>query len=126
MTDQGDRASLPNPSLYASEEYLVSLLAKAVAAKASDVHLKVGQPPGARVRGEIVYFRAEPLRPDDTHALASHIIRDDTVRLQLDHLLEYDTAYSAKGVGRFRVNIFRQRGTLAIVMRTIPFVIPTF
>jgi twitching motility protein PilT len=128
MTEQGqgDRVSLPNPSVYASEEYLVSLLAKAVAAKASDVHLKVGQPPGARVRGEIVYFRAEPLRPDDTHMLASHIIRDDTVRLQLDQLLEYDTAYSAKGVGRFRVNIFRQRGTLAIVMRSIPFIIPTF
>src|SRR5690349_10593 len=102
MTEQGpgnDRVSLPNPSVYASEEYLVSLLAKAVAAKASDVHLKVGQPPGARVRGEIVYFRAEPLRPDDTQMLANHIIRDDTVRLQLDQLLEYDTAYSAKGVG---------------------------
>jgi twitching motility protein PilT len=112
--------------VYASEDYLVQLLAKAVTAKASDVHLKVGQPPGARVRGEIVYFRAEPLTPVDTHMLATHIVRDDTVRLQLDHLMEYDTAYSAKGVGRFRVNIFRQRGSLAIVMRSIPFVIPTF
>ena len=130
MSDSGfpsaDRASLPNPSVYASEDYLVQLLAKAVTAKASDVHLKVGQPPGARVRGDIVYFRAEPLTPTDTHMLANHIIRDDTVRLQLDHLMEYDTAYSAKGVGRFRVNIFRQRGSLAIVMRSIPFIIPTF
>ena len=113
-------------SVYASEDYLVQLLAKAVAAKASDIHLKVGQPPGARIRGEIVYFRAEPLTETDTHHLASHIIADDTVRLQLDHLTEYDAAYSARGVGRFRVNIFRQRGSLAIVMRTIPFVIPTF
>ena len=44
------RSSLP--SVYASEDYLVQLLAKAVAAKASDIHLKVGQPPGARIRGE--------------------------------------------------------------------------
>jgi len=44
-----DRSSLP--SVYASEDYLVQLLAKAVAAKASDIHLKVGQPPGARIRG---------------------------------------------------------------------------
>jgi twitching motility protein PilT len=120
----GERSSLP--SVYASEDYLVQLLAKAVAAKASDIHLKVGQPPGARIRGEIVYFRADPLTPPDTHQLANHIIRDDNVRLQLDHLTEYDAAYSARGVGRFRVNIFRQRGSLAIVMRSIPFVIPTF
>ena len=124
MNDPIDRSSLP--SVYASEDYLVQLLAKAVAAKASDVHLKVGQPPGARIRGDIVYFRAEPLTPADTHFLATHIIRDDTVRLQLDGLTEYDAAYSAKGVGRFRVNIFRQRGSLAIVMRSIPFIIPTF
>src|SRR5215468_1040851 len=103
-------------SPYGSESFLVQLLGKAVAAKASDVHLKVGQPPGARVRGEIVYFRADPLTPADTHMLANHIIRDDAVRLQLDHLMEYDTAYSARGVGRFRVNIFRQRGSIAIVM----------
>ena len=45
----------------------MQLLAKAVAAKASDIHLKVGQPPGARIRGEIVFFRAEPLIPADTH-----------------------------------------------------------
>ena len=79
MNDPIDRSSLP--SVYASEDYLVQLLAKAVAAKASDIHLKVGQPPGARIRGDIVYFRAEPLTPADTHFLATHIIRDDTVRL---------------------------------------------
>jgi twitching motility protein PilT len=124
MSDNGERGSPSN--VYASEDYLVQLLAKAVAAKASDIHLKVGQPPGARIRGEIVYFRAEPLQPADTHAIAMHIIGDDNVKLQLDGLTEYDAAYSAEGVGRFRVNIFRQRGSLAVVMRTIPFIIPTF
>jgi len=114
------------PSAYANEAYLVSLLGKAVGAKASDVHLKVGQPPGARVHGEIVYFRADPLRPSDTEQLARHIIKDPALRDSLANLQEYDAAYEAKGVGRFRVNIYRQKGTLAIVMRIIPLHIPTF
>src|SRR5271168_493725 len=104
MSDVADRSSLP--SVY-SEEYLVQLLGKAVAAKASDVHLKVGQPPGARVRGDIVYFRSEPLRPIDTEALARILVRKSELRDSMDALLEHDTAYEAPGVGRFRVNIYR-------------------
>jgi twitching motility protein PilT len=118
--------SAREPSAYASETYLQQLLGKAVAARASDVHLKVGQPPGARVRGDIVYFRADPLRPADTEHLALHLIKDAHVREGLAELREYDAAYEAKGVGRFRVNIYRQKGTLAIVMRAIPLIIPTF
>jgi twitching motility protein PilT len=118
--------SAREPSPYSNESYLNQLLGKAVAAKASDVHLKVGQPPGARVRGDIVYFRAEPLRPSDTEHLAHHLIKDAGIRDTLGELREYDAAYEAPGVGRFRVNIYRQKGTLAIVMRAIPLVIPTF
>lgn len=113
-------------SPYANEAFLVQLLAKAVAAKASDVHLKVGQPPGARVRGDIVYFRSDPLRPEDTEHLARHLVKKAEVRDHLDTLLEHDTAYEAPGVGRFRVNVYRQKGTLAIVMRAIPLEVPTF
>ncbi len=113
-------------SPYSSESFLVQLLAKAVAAKASDVHLKVGQPPGARVRGDIVYFRSEPLRPQDTEALARILVRRSDLRDNLDSLLEHDTAYEAPGVGRFRVNVYRQKGSLAVVMRAIPLNIPSF
>ncbi len=113
-------------SPYANEAFLVQLLSKAVAAKASDVHLKVGQPPGARVRGEIVYFRSEPLKPEDTENLARHLVRREDLRANLDALLEHDTAYEAPGVGRFRVNVYRQKGSIAIVMRAIPLIIPTF
>jgi twitching motility protein PilT len=119
-------ASGRESSAYANESYLQQLLSKAVAAKASDVHLKVGQPPGARVRGDIVYFRAEPLRPADTEHLARHLIKDSALRDRIGELREYDAAYEAQGVGRFRVNIYRQKGTLAIVMRAIPLDIPTF
>lgn len=113
-------------NVYASEAYLVQLLAKAVAAKASDIHLKVGHPPAARVRGSIVYFRAEPLRPEDTEHLARHLIRDEALRASLGTLREFDAAYDAEGLGRFRVNVYRQKGTLAIVMRSIPHHIPSF
>ncbi|RYE93868.1 MAG: PilT/PilU family type 4a pilus ATPase [Myxococcales bacterium] len=113
-------------SLYSSEAYLHQLLAKAVAAKASDVHIKVGQPPGARVRGEMVYFRLDRINPADTEACARLIIRDPTVAASLDQLQEYDTSYAVPKLGRFRVNIYRQRGTLAMVLRSIPQNIPTF
>jgi twitching motility protein PilT len=116
--------SRSNP--YANEQYVLQLLAKAVAAKASDVHLKVGHPPGARVRGELVFFRAESLRPQDTEAIARLLIRDPKLREQISSLREYDTAFNAPQIGRFRVNVYRQRDSLAIVMRAIPQAIPVF
>ncbi len=113
-------------SPYANESFLVQILTKAVAAKASDVHLKVGQPPGARVRGSMVYFRSDPLLPEDTELLATHVIRDPILRQEVHKVTEYDCSYEAPGVGRFRVNVYRQKGTIALVMRAIPFHPPTF
>jgi twitching motility protein PilT len=117
---------LTQQSPFVSEQYFHQLLAKAVAAKASDIHLKVGQPPGARVRGDMVYFRLDRIRPEDTLAAARQIIKAPEIRDRLDELREHDTSYGVPGLGRFRVNIFRQRGTLAIVLRSIPQQIPTF
>ena len=56
---------------YESEEFFQQLLTKAVNAGARDVHLKVGQPPAARVRGDLVYFRVDKIRPQDTEALVT-------------------------------------------------------
>lgn len=114
-----------NPNPYASEEFFQQLLTKAVNAGARDVHLKVGQPPAARVRGDLIYFRVDKIRPGDTEALARHLIAQDARRPNLQEIYEHDSSYSVSGVGRFRVNIYRQRGTLAIVMRAIPHTIPT-
>jgi len=111
---------------YASEEYLKQLLSKATSAGARDVHIKVGQPPGARVANDIVYFRLERLRAEDVEWVARHLIRDEKVKADLDKLLEYDTSYAVDSIGRFRVNIYRQRGSLSVVMRAIPLQIPTF
>ena len=73
-----------------------------------------------------MFFRTEPLRKEDTDSIARLVIRDPQVRGEVGTLREYDCAYAAPGVGRFRVNVYRQRGTLGIVMRSIPTKIPTF
>src|SRR5205823_5604543 len=95
---------------YASEAFLHQLLGKALAANASDIHLKVGQPPGARVRGDMVYFRVDRITPEDTEAVARILLADRPNRPQVESLSEYDTSYSVSGLGRFRVNVYRQRG----------------
>jgi twitching motility protein PilT len=113
------------PSPYADEAFFRTLLAKAVSGKASDVHIKVGQPPGARIRGDMIYFRTDKITPEDTVAVARNVITNPEVRAHLDDLKEYDSSYPATGIGRFRVNVYRQRGSLAVVMRYIPSEIPT-
>jgi twitching motility protein PilT len=110
---------------YASEPFLHQLLGKALAANASDVHIKVGQPPGARVRGDMVYFRVDKIKPEDTDALARILLKPRGVD-DVHAVREFDTSYEAPGLGRFRVNVYRQRGSLAVVMRSIPLKIPAF
>jgi twitching motility protein PilT len=93
---------------------------------ASDALFKVGQPPAFRVGGELHYLQGEKLRPEHTAALAEIVLRQGHRRGELVDLMEYDTAYSISGVGRYRVNVYRQRGTLALALRSIPPQIPTF
>jgi twitching motility protein PilT len=113
-------------SPFDSEAFLQQLLGKAVAARASDVHLKVGQPPGARINGDVVYFRADRLTEQDGAAIARHLVAHSATKIDLAQLLELDTSYFAEGIGRFRVSVYRQRGTLGAVMRVIPSKIPLF
>lgn len=122
MSD-GVSGSVKNP--YLSEGYLHQLLQKSIAAGARDVHLKVGQPPGARVRGDLVFFRLEPLTAINTEAVARHLIQDGALLSHLTDLREYDGSYEVQGLGRFRVNIYRQRSTLAVVLRVVPEEVPS-
>ena len=113
---------MENP--YASREFFHQLLSKAIAASASDIHLKVGKPPAVRVGGEMVYFKVDPLQPEDTAALSLHVLGKVATPQYLDELHEIDTSYAVSGLGRFRVNVYKQRGTFAIAMRSIPMRIP--
>src|SRR5688572_20904765 len=93
--------------------------------KVSDIHFKVGAPPLLRIRGSLDPARFNRMGPDDTKRIALALIAKEEVRKNIDNLLDYDTAYNMPGEGRFRVNIFRQRGSFSIVMRAIPAKIPS-
>ncbi|MDD9943489.1 MAG: PilT/PilU family type 4a pilus ATPase [Myxococcales bacterium] len=102
------------------------LLQRGAKHKASDALFKVGQPPAFRVSGALHYLQGERLRPEHTTALAQLVMRQARFAGDLDAMMEFDTAYSVPGIGRYRVNIFRQRGSLALALRNIPLQIPSF
>jgi twitching motility protein PilT len=108
------------------EQTFHALLAKGSQHKASDVLLKVGQPPAFRVGGDLHYMQADKLKPAQTQRLAEIVLAQTRFIGSVADLREYDCAYAVPSVGRYRVNIFRQRQSLALAMRSIPLVIPTF
>ncbi len=90
----------------------------------SDLHLKVGRPPTIRVAGDLVQLTQQALKPEELKALAEQIMTPRQVKEFADHK-EADFAIGVPGVGRFRTNVFQQRGTLAFVFRSIPYEIKT-
>lgn len=101
------------------------LLQVMVAQKASDLHMKAGSPPVIRVDGELHLLDAPPMTPEDTKDIAASIMTDKQIRRFSEHN-EIDFAYSAPQLGRFRVNVFRQRGSISIAMRQVATQIPSF
>ncbi len=108
------------------ESTLHSLLRKGQQYNASDILLKVGQPPAFRVSGVLHYLQGDKLLPQHTRELAESILKRSRFKGSIDDLQEYDTSYGVSSVGRYRVNVYRQRGTIAIALRSIPLVVPTF
>jgi len=106
-------------------ESFQKLLSVGIEYGASDIHFRPGDPPTYRVNGTLAPLKVDKLKASDTRAIALHVIRDVNVRDNVDGIQEYDTSYSLPGVSRFRVNVYRQRGSLALVLRIIPAVIPT-
>jgi len=99
---------------------LNQLLQTAVASGASDLHLKVGSYPMMRVNGTLIVASEERrLDRNDTEAMAQSMLGPDHVKRFQEHQ-DVDLAYSLDGLGRFRVNVFQQRGSVGIVMRVIP------
>ena len=93
----------------------------------SDLHLKVGSPPVARVHGDLWALKdAEPLQAEDTDGVLEHISKHrPEVMKEFAEDGEADFAYQLEGVSRFRVNAFRQRGTTSIALRAIPYNVRT-
>lgn len=108
------------------ESVLQGLLRRAHQYNASDVLLKAGQPPAFRINGLLHYLAADKLLPEHTQQLAAAVLARSRFVGSIDDLQQFDTSYSIAGVGRFRVNVYRQRGSLALALRSIPPKIPTF
>jgi len=102
------------------------IIKAAIDRNASDLHIKAGDVFRARIDGKLVPFTKQRLTPEQTRAIAQQLIANDEDRARLDKLRDYDCSWGMPGVGRFRVNILRQRSSFMIVMRVIPFDIPTF
>ncbi len=102
---------------------LDEILRMSVEEKASDIHFTAGCPPYYRIDGVLTPFKGDKLLPTDLEALLLPIL-DNRHRNELETNGQTDLAYAIPGVGRFRVNVYKQRGTLASAMRCLPFSIP--
>lgn len=87
--------------------------------KASDLHVKAGSPPTIRVSGNLQPLDYPTIKPDEANSMANGLLTTDKERNTLLDLGEVDFAYSMSGVGRFRVNVHRQRGSLGVAARRI-------
>ena len=104
---------------------LNEILGIAMKAKGSDIHLKAGLPPIIRIDGALRAIpNAERLSSEVVRAMALSIMNERQKKI-FDENFEVDLSYGVPGLGRFRVNVFAQRGTIAMVLRTIPIAIPT-
>jgi twitching motility protein PilT len=103
------------------------LLIAAINKNASDIHLQVGASPMFRVNGELFQVKFGSLSPKDTHSVVDEILSQSIIQFPTSNsLAEIDVAYNLEGYGRFRANIYLQRGAYNIVMRAIPVLIKSF
>ena len=100
------------------------LLAIAKEKKATDVHVTVGLPPRVRINGELVDLDYPKLSPEDCEKLILDIM-DDRQQNMFKDRGELDFSFSVPNIGRYRVNVFRQRGSVACAMRIVGTKIPT-
>lgn len=119
----GAETAAPRPGGPQREFVLREALEELVRRQGSDLHLKVGRPPMLRVQGELVETPLPTLRPDDLKRCADQTL-NPRQREEFAEKKEIDFAIGVSGLGRFRTNIFHQRGTLGMTFRAIPMEVP--
>jgi twitching motility protein PilT len=102
------------------------IIQAAVERGASDLHIKAGDVFRARIDGKLVPLTKQRLTPEQTKAIALRFIPNEEDRARIDRIQDYDCSWGAPGIGRFRINILKQRSSFMIVMRVIPFEVPSF
>ncbi|MCR4960698.1 MAG: type IV pilus twitching motility protein PilT [Lachnospiraceae bacterium] len=100
------------------------VLTEAKNAGASDVHITVGIPPKMRVNGDLIDMQYDKLLPPDTKEIADSVM-NDIQKAKFEEKGEYDMSFSIRDVGRYRVNVYHQRGSIALAFRLVGTEVPT-
>ena len=104
---------------------LKQLLTEMQSRKASDLHLRVGIRPHLRVNGGLVPVEGPVSTPEDLETILNQIL-SERQKERFARRQELDLALSVAKMGRFRINIYRQRGTVAMAIRAVNTIVPTF
>jgi twitching motility protein PilT len=116
MSDSGNTI----PSMIDMAQLLTTMTEKG----ASDLHLTVGSPPALRIDGQVTQMSLQKLTSDVCQHLVYSLLTDSQKqRFESEH--ELDVSFSIKNIGRVRMNVFRQRGSIGAVLRSIPQNIPS-
>ena len=115
---------MPEPSATAPAFNFKQAITDMVQRGGSDLLLKVGRPATIRVNGDLVMLATAPLKPEELKSLAEQIMTPRQVKEFAEHK-EADFAIGVPGLGRFRTNVYQQRGTVAFAFRGIPFELRT-
>jgi twitching motility protein PilT len=110
----------PSPATPGQMFNFKAVLQQLIQRNASDLHLKVGRPPTLRLHGDLVPLDHPALRPEDLKGLAEQLMTPRQVKEFTDNK-ECDFAIGVPGIGRFRTNVYQQRGSLCFAMRAIPY-----
>lgn len=92
---------------------------------ASDLHLTTGIPPTMRINEDLCPMEQPPLKPEETRAMAYELLTSQQIK-DFEQDLEMDMSFGLDGLGRFRVNVFMQRGSVSVAIRLLPSHIRTF
>jgi twitching motility protein PilT len=109
-----------------NREALNQFLTVATQNNASDVHLQVGEQPLFRINGQLTQVKYHPLSPAEMTQIVETLVGAERFQDQFKDRNEFDVSYDVPSVGRYRVNVFRQRGFYAAVLRVVPLHIKTF
>ncbi|MEO0271265.1 MAG: hypothetical protein ABIM57_05860, partial [candidate division WOR-3 bacterium] len=104
---------------------MLSLLQEMVQRGATDLHISAGAPPMFRIDGVLIPSSYPPVTPEQAQALAYSVMRDEHKK-KFEEEWECDFSFGISGLSRFRANVYKQRGTVSIAIRTIPFRIRSF
>ncbi len=105
---------------------MTEIFKAAIQRGASDIHIKSGDVVRARINGKLIPLTQQRLDASQVKGLARKLMPEDAPeRDNLESVYDYDCSWGLPGLGRFRVNILRQRGSFMIVMRVIPIEVPT-